>query len=175
MSKEIILKKVILLSAAALVFSQTGFCESSPRPLTAVTPAKLLPDGVDAAEVTNPFTKEKAFIRKGTIASFYNNIALLDQLLALPDSKETREKLERISSFVKENLSGLRALGLFDVFTPKEWVQSDGFQGRILVGVYYLEAHPKNVTEETKEVLSQQHKGVTAPYLKEAIASVLNI
>lgn len=42
----------------------------------AFTPEKMLPAGIDEAEVTNPYTGEKRKARKGTVAATINNIAL---------------------------------------------------------------------------------------------------
>lgn len=65
---------------------------------------KMLPAGIDEAEVTNPYTGEKRKARKGTVTATINNIALLNKLLLEPISSAASKKLIGFIRSLVDNL-----------------------------------------------------------------------
>ena len=56
-------------------------------------------------------------------------------------------------------LSSLRVIGVFDLFSPQEWLSDDCQPGRTLVILLYLQHYPKEITNVIRECLIQiQHQ-----------------
>jgi len=111
---------------------------------TAYTPEKILPDGVDTSRSVNPYTGETGEARKGTVAATLNNTALLNHLLADGKIKETEEIVKAIRILIPS----LKVVGVFNLFTPLEWLSSKDQPGRILCAILYLQAYPQEITPE---------------------------
>jgi hypothetical protein len=83
--------------------------ESSHR---VVSPAHLLPDGVDATDV------DGIRVRKGSVGAFVANVRNLEALER--DSAAYRDTVAALEGLVP----ALRAVGVFDVFEPREpWLR----------------------------------------------------
>ena len=128
-------------------------------------PSTVLPDGIDSAILTNPYTFESGHARKGTIASTINNVALLNILM----KKDQKEDIEKAAAPIRELISSLKVTGMFDIFTPLEWLSASDQLGRVLVGVFFLQANPQEKTEKIQEKLSQIYEKTTSAYLKNQI------
>lgn len=119
----------------------------------AFTPEKMLPAGIDEAEVTNPYTGEKRKARKGTVAATINNIALLNKLLLEPISSAASEKLIKESiDEMRKLMPSLKVIGVFNIFTPEEWlnIQDSKQWGRVTCVLLYLEKYPDIINTEIK-------------------------
>lgn len=168
------MKKIVWLNVALLALSQSAFSQNAPTSLDAVGPRDVLPDGIDASGVINPFTGEKGFARKGSIFSFYKNIASLDQLLVLPSSEEVHKKIKNITSAIQGNMTALKALGLFDLFSPTEWLASTEHPGRVFAALQYLKSYPHLLTQEIRaDLASRQSRGDLPKYTQKEVSHLL--
>ena len=117
------------------------------------TPENLLPDGVDAAMVTNPFTGNSAHARKGTVAAMLHNVALLNTKLQAPELSEKEWGLvEELQNQITGLLPSLDVIGVFDLFNAEEWV-SETQLGRTMTITLYLKENPSKRTESLKNKL----------------------
>ena len=114
-------------------------------------PDQLLPDGIDKARVTNPYTGESGCVRKGTIASAISNIHHLNQLLI------DKEKLDinhiTIIKTVKEiqkHINALNYTGLFNVITPEELIKDHSQPGKVIMGILYFKTFPEKMDNKIK-------------------------
>lgn len=137
------------------------------------TPESILPAGVDSAISTNPYTGESGPARKGTVAATLNNIALLNKLLSEKLSSNDPTKLQGIIEAITSLIPSLRVIGIFDLFTPEEWLSSDTQPGRLLAAVLYLQQYPQNITSKIKKRLLQIQNQTTIKILSESIAKTL--
>lgn len=136
----------------------------------AVTPEALLPDRVDSAVVANPYTRETAMVRKGTLSATIHNVARLNVLLGSREFLSTKgsEEVHNIKATIRDLIESVRITGLFDLFSIREWLSNDNQLGRIFVGLLYLQKYPattdiliekrlRHLAKETKnEVLAKE-------------------
>lgn len=162
-----------LVVSALTIFPPSVNAKDMPQKVGPFTPNGLLPDGVDSAPVVNPYTGEKGSARKGTIAATINNVALLNQKLPIAATQEELKKIQDIMNAFIELIPSLRALAVFDLFNPEEWVSSDQQPGRVLAGVLYLQNHPKEVTAETRQKLEKIKSVTKIDILSQEITKLL--
>ena len=137
------------------------------------TPESVLPTGVDSTFSTNPYTGESGPARKGTVAATLNNIALLNALLSEKISSNDQIKAEAIIEAMTSLIPSLSFVGVFDLFTPEEWLSSKTQPGRVLAAVLYLQKYPQNITSEIKQRLLQIQAQTKIQILSAAIAKAL--
>jgi hypothetical protein len=140
----------------------------------AVTPESILPAGVDSTTSINPYTGESGPARKGTVAAILNNIALLNTLLSENMSPEDQIKAQEIIKAISSLIPSLRVIGVFDLFTPEEWLASDTQPGRVLAVVLYLQQYPKDIIPKIKQRLIRIKNQTKIKLLSDSIASALN-
>ena len=104
----------------------------------AVSPSDVLPDGMDGKILENPFTGEKGFARKGIIVATELNSIRLTELLSMktPTKQDVSEFLD-IMNALQKRVQSLTYTGIFDWFTPKEWMRDLDQKGRYLVAYLY--------------------------------------
>lgn len=102
-------------------------------------------------------TKDGTLARKGTIAAAVLNAGYLEELLPQPQSKTRDSKIQAIIQDIHSLLPGLQALGIFQFFSPIEWIQQRKIlkEGRILIITLYLQTHPELVDEELRKALEE--------------------
>jgi hypothetical protein len=140
---------------------------------TVFTPEKILPEGVDAALSKNPYTGETGYVRKATVAATLNNIAVLNELLGTASSTENLEKNENYVKAIKELLPSLRVIGVFNLFTPLEWLSAENQPGRVLTVLLYLQRYSDAITPKIKKTLRHLQIQEKIPYLLEMIKLIL--
>lgn len=145
--------------------------ENSPKEV--FTPESILPAGVDNNISTNPYTGESGPTRKGTVAATLNNIALLNTLLSEKVSSSDSSKIQGIIEAITLLVPSLRVVGIFDLFTPEEWLSSETQPGRVLAAVLYLQKYPQDVTPKIKKRLLQIQNQTKIKVLSESIAKTL--
>ncbi|MBM3468383.1 MAG: hypothetical protein FJX71_02995 [Alphaproteobacteria bacterium] len=131
----------------------------------AFTPEKLLPPGIDSTTVTNPYTGEQGTARKGTVAATLNNVALLNKFLLDKDSKDGEEAVQAI----KQLIPSLKCVGIFNLFTPMEWLTTPDQPGRILAVALLLQAYPSEFTPEIEAKLRGLQEQAIHPILAQEI------
>lgn len=136
---------------------------------TPYTPEKILPAGDDYTQSINPYTGEAGPARKGIVAATLNNVALLNTHL----EKGEKQEIEEIVNAVRALIPSLKVVGVFHLFTPLEWVSSNGQPGRILAGVLFLQAYPQEMTPEIQAKLKQIRAQMPISYLIQQIDMVL--
>lgn len=139
----------------------------------AFTPESVLPEGVDTTISTNPYTGESGPARKGTVAATLNNIALLNTLFMQEGSSKNQEKERVITQAITSLIPSLRFIGVFDLFTPDEWLASETQPGRILAVVLYLQKYPQEITPQIKERLLHIQQKTKIKALSESITTAL--
>ncbi|MBY0501051.1 MAG: hypothetical protein K2P93_03505 [Alphaproteobacteria bacterium] len=139
----------------------------------AFTPERILPAGVDSNISTNPYTGESGPARKGIIAATLNNVALLNTLLSEKSSISDSTKVQEISETIISLIPSLRVVGVFDLFTPQEWLSSETQPGRVLAAVLYLQKYPQDITPTIKKRLLQIQNQTKIKVLSESIAKAL--
>lgn len=155
--------------ATVLLSANLSFANNPP----VFTPENILPAGVDETIVANPYTDEVGKARKGTVAAVVNNIALLNKLLAEPESEPTNKNIHAVTKQIDLLIPSLRVLGLFDFFTVNEWLADYNEQpGRALTAVLYLKQYPHEVTSNTKEMLEDVYQNTTVIPLKNSIEKI---
>jgi hypothetical protein len=135
------------------------------------TPENVLPKGIDKTVSINPYTGESAPVRKGTVAAMLNNVALLNKALA--EAPINQAKVEELMKANAALISSLRAVGMFHLFLPIEWLASDDQQGRILTAVLYLQKYPKEMTPQVRGRLIQIKNHTKIKVLSDAIEKAL--
>ena len=94
------------------------------------TPDKILPDGIDKALITNPYTGESGYARKGIVAATISNIASLNHLLKKDiDFKKNRTIIIKTTREIQLLINDLNYTGLFNLVPPKEWVKDNNQPG----------------------------------------------
>lgn len=147
-------KMKIFTIAALIVLPLTNAWAGNDKKV-GVSPHQLLPDGVDGRTVTNPFTGEIGYARKGTVGAMLANTAKLNQLLVQPVSEESKQAIEDIGSVVKSLIPNLKIIGVFDLFSVDEWLQEGAKPGRVLVAIWYLQQYPEVMTTQTLKGLNK--------------------
>ena len=133
------------------------------------TPEDVLPDGDDHTLAVNPFTGFQGKARKGTVAATLNNIAMLNKLL-LENSEQNQ--IAEIKKAVIGLIPSLKAVGIFDFFTPAEWIGSLCHPGRVYVALLYLQRYPEEITKEIAHQLRDLHKKTQNAYLQSELQSL---
>lgn len=137
------------------------------------TPESLIPDGTDRTSFTNPFNGIQGEARKGTIGSTIINVARLNQLLDQKEmTDEERDEFQAICLIEKNLIESLNVLGMFDLFSPEEWLNSDIMPGRIYVIMLYLQTHPEQITPEMKKQLEHIAATAKSSFVKELAAQL---
>lgn len=173
--------KLILSALAVLSITSTQQICFADAPVKSIgnsqkkvfTPESILPANVDSAIATNPYTGESGPARKGTVAATLNNIALLNTLLSEKISSDDQIKVQEIIKAITSLIPSLRVIGVFDLFTPEEWLSSETQPGRILAAVQYLQKYPQDITSKIKKRLLQIQKQTKIKVLSESIAKTL--
>lgn len=167
MSKKNILRFILNLFIVLEMMSSVSFADN------VFTPEKMLPAGIDEAEVTNPYTGEKRKARKGTVAATINNIALLNKLLLEPNSSATSEKLIKESiEEMRKLMPSLKVIGVFNIFIPEEWlnIQDSNQWGRTTCVLLYLEKYPDIINSKIKSRI----KAIEKASPPEVITNIIN-
>ena len=92
--------------------------------------------------------------RKGSIAATLKNIQIFDQHLkkreeiVLPDMEQAIEDQ-------KELLPVMRGVGIMELFSIEEWLQSEDALGRVFYALMYLEAFPEKISKPVIQRLSE--------------------
>lgn len=133
-----------------------------------VQPSDVLPDHQNTLE------ENGVQMRKGSIKATIENINAMNRILTMPEGNDRTEKLQAVIKVVQSLIPALDKVGCFSFFTLDEWIQDEQNQGRILVGLLYMEHDPKSVTQTIKDTLTTYlaHGGI-APEVKERIKTVL--
>lgn len=137
------------------------------------TPESVLPSGIDNTVSTNPYTGESGPTRKGTVAATLNNVALLNTFLSEKSSHSDSTKVQEIIEAITSLIPSLRVIGVFDLFTPEEWLSSEAQPGRVLVTVLYLQKYPQDINSKIKKRLLQILNQTKVKALSESIAKAL--
>jgi hypothetical protein len=173
--------KAVLSTLAVLVFASTqSICLADAITQSvgnlqkeAFTPERILPAGVDSNISTNPYTGESGPARKGIIAATLNNVALLNTLLSEKLSLNDSTKVQEIIGAITSLIPSLRVVGVFDLFTPEEWLSSETQPGRVLAAVLYLQKYPQVITPTIKKRLLEIQNQTKIKVLSESIAKAL--
>lgn len=170
------MKKLLTgLSIGLILDTACGISQAKEATLTPVTPEHILPAGVDTTLSVNPYTGESGQVRKGTVAATINNIAILNRLLQEPLTLQTRENIEKTVKEIQGLLSSLRMVGMFDIFSPLEWISASSQPGRVLAIVLYMEKFPEKLTPEIKEQLGKVNDTSSSSYLSERVGKFLKM
>ena len=164
-TKSILTKRSLILFFLTL----TLLPSNSYASVQVYTPEKILPTGIDSSLSVNPYTGESGQVRKGTIAATINNVALLNKLL----NQGNQEGIEEVVKAVRVLIPSLKAIGIFNMFSPMEWLSTTDQLGRILVAVLLLQAYPAEITTEIKAKLAQIREQTPISYLAQEIDKVL--
>jgi hypothetical protein len=119
---------------------------------TVFTPENILPDGEDHTLAVNPFTGFQGTARKGTVAATLNNIALLNQLFL---ENPEQDQIATIRKAVVNLMPSLKAIGVFDLFNPIEWLNNPKQLGRMYVAILYLKNYPDEISNEILSKLQE--------------------
>ena len=136
----------------------------------AFTPETMLADGVDSSISTNPYTNESGPARKGTIAATLNNIALLNKKLPKASSKED---IKDITNVIDNLIPSLRVVGMFDLFTVEQWMETADQPGRVWVVLLYLKKYPQELTASRREKLEHIAQSTPVKILSDEIHAML--
>lgn len=133
-------------------------------------PENILPDGEDHTTAVNPFTGYQGRARKGTVAATLNNIALLNRLLL--DNAE-HDKIAPIKKAIIDLMPSLKAVGIFDLFDPLEWISSQNHPGRTYVAILYLKHYPEEMNKEIVHKLEMVKEAIESPFFQSELQSLL--
>lgn len=171
--KSVICSTLILASFVCLSCSPVYSAKDEKSGV--FTPESVLPAGVDTALSTNPYTHESAVARKGTVAATLNNIVLLNQQLLAVPSQENDQKTQKLIEAITALIPSLRVIGVFNLFTPDEWVRSSGQPGRVLAAILYLQKYPQEVTPSLKQALQDISKNTKIKLLSSEIEKLMSL
>lgn len=133
-----------------------------------VMPKDMLPAGVDSNVSVNPYTGESHEARKGTIAATIQNVVFLNQALS-----QNEKNVEAYIQALRDLMPSLSAVGLFDFFTPQEWIDHNVQPGRTLCAVLYFQTYPERLTPEIKNQLKAVRQKTQSKVLASEIDKVL--
>lgn len=158
--------KNCLLLFILLLIPFIGYCNIEQKDLKVITPKDVMPDVVDGAICTNPFTGKKGWARKGIIGATEYNSQRMNQLFLIenPSTEEIKEFWQLVY-LINERLDSLETLGLFDLFSPSEWVNSQTQSGRVVIGLLYM----LHKNEDIKKHLPQLFKTISKPWSQEIV------
>ncbi|KAB2832319.1 MAG: hypothetical protein F9K49_08305, partial [Caedimonadaceae bacterium] len=173
--------EIVLSALADLSSASTPHACLADEPIKSIgnlqkevfTPESVLPAGADSTVSTNPYTGESGPTRKGTVAATLNNVALLNTLLSEKSSSSDSTKVQEIIEAITSLIPSLRVIGVFDLFTPEEWLSSETQPGRVLVTVLYLQKYPQDINSNIKKRLLQILNQTKVKALSESIAEAL--
>lgn len=170
------MKKLLSSLSVGLILGACSGIDASQAKETLinpVTPEQILPAGADTTQSINPYTGETAEVRKGTVAATIGNVAALNRLLQESPTPQIRANIEQIVKEIHGLLTSLRAVGMFDIFTPLEWISTSSQPGRALIVVLYVEKFPDKLTPEIKGYLEKIKDTSLSSYLSEQIDKLL--
>lgn len=133
------------------------------------TPEDVLPDGDDHTTAVNPFTGFHGRARKGTVAATLNNIALLDRLF---QENAGHDQIANVKKAIVELMPSLKAVGIFDLFNPIEWINDPKHLGRTYVALLYLKHYPEEISEEIVDKLKKIKQTVKIPFFQSELQSL---
>lgn len=111
----------------------------------AVSPADVLSESQNEAQLKG------ISVRKGTIAATMLNAKAFDEIQKIFDPAERNMALEALRTEQGALIESLDAVGLFEFFTPIEWLKKDGQnEGRAWIALLYLQRFPRAISEEVK-------------------------
>lgn len=114
----------------------------------AVSPVDVLSDSQNETQLKG------VNVRKGTIAATMLNAKAFDEIQKISDPAERKMALEALRTEQSALIEGLDAVGLFEFFTPIEWLKKDGKnEGRAWIALLYLQRFPAAISEEVKAEL----------------------
>lgn len=96
-------------------------------------------------------------MRKGTVAAILNNIALLNQLFL---ENPEQDQIATIRKAVVNLMPSLKAIGVFDLFNPIEWLNNPKQLGRMYVAILYLKNYPDEISNEILSKLQETKQTV---------------
>lgn len=134
----------------------------------AFIPENILPDGDDYTTAINPFTGYRGRARKGIVAATLNNIALLDRLFS---DNADEGQITDIKKAVVDLLPSLKAVGIFDFFSPIEWINKE-YLGRTYVVLLYLKCYPDEINKEIVDKLKMIHQMIQNPVFQSELQSL---
>ncbi|MBN8511673.1 MAG: hypothetical protein J0L79_01395 [Rickettsiales bacterium] len=110
------------------------------------TEKTLLPDGVEAINAKNPYTGEEGLIRKGTVNSVIQNVAMLDRFFQSKGA--TADALKKFDHDIKPFMDSIWTTGIFNLFSILEWLSDSNKPGRIYMSILVLKHYPNLLTSE---------------------------
>lgn len=169
------MKKILFKATLALLCTANLMAVNPTDQVTneVFTPEKVLASGVDSSISTNPYTGESGPARKGTVAATLNNVALLNKYLSENMSSNDAAKVQELSEAINPLIPSLRVVGVFDLFTPEEWLSSKSQPGRVLAAVFYLQKYPQEITPNIRKQLKQIKNQTKIKVLSDSIAKAL--
>lgn len=109
----------------------------------AITPEQILPDGLDKTILTNPYTGESGYARKGIIAATISNVVSLNELLKNETNLETNyADITKITKEIQLLICCLNFTGLFNLMPPTEWIKDHSQPGKVITGILYFKTFP---------------------------------
>lgn len=133
----------------------------------AVTPEDVLAESDTYADL------QGVRIRKGTVGATLQNVKSINELVAAdPQIEQNDPQLQQLLTDQRALIPSLVALGLFDLFSPAEWVNPVQEEGRLWIGVLMLQAHPERMSENAMQLLEASRNQVS-PALKSEIGKLL--
>lgn len=98
---------------------------------------------------------------------------MLNKLLLEKASSGKEDKVKSLTHAIYDLLPSLQAIGVFDLFSPKEWLSDLSQAGRILAALLYLEMYPENITPEVENQLTIIREKTKIEILLEKIAKLI--
>lgn len=111
--------------------------------------------------------------RKGSIVATIKNVVALNQLNENGKLIPGNSELEEILVDQRELSETLYAVGLFDLFSIKEWLIPACGEGRVFVGVLVLQVYPDLMGREERCLL-EGFFDTYSPALQAEIVALLN-
>ena len=147
-------------------------------PLTclSVSPEQILPQGIDSAEIANPFTGEKGNVRKGTIGATINNIAKLNKLFESNNANlEKNSEFQAAINDIKQLIPSLKILGMFDLFTLDQYLSINKTKqwGRVICGLLYYQQYPVELNNEIISQLKDLKKASAPKFVEDKIDELI--
>ncbi len=158
---------------ALVLFSLPALAVPVRNTAEVYAPEQVLPARGNDTIVENPYTHEKGAARIGTVEATLNNVVQLNILLS--SQAATEEQARILIEAIQHLLPSLRVAGMFDMFTPGEWLAAHHQPGRVMVGALYLQAYPQDINHKTEKQLKTARKHSTNPVLTMEIDKALAV
>lgn len=129
----------------------------------AITPEKILADDAHAT------VRDGIAIRKGSIGALTANTSILNHLMTIENSSL---EIESSIKAIRENVIGLEAIGVYDLFSVEEWLMDEKKPGNIIVGVLFLQTFPEMINDQIRDRLIEL-SSTAIDRLKEEILKVI--